>query len=647
MPDKIMAILAEVTGGKSYKAHKYGLDHADRPFIDYGEDSIIWKKTAETDKSNRKYVPLEVLSKTLSAREEQRLTYFLDGSRRVFKVDDIAYTKSGGRSAIYPVVAGQIGVGCCKRENKRLIPEKFKREFVLSIPDIANADGKAGFFPATARKLNESPELKRLGIEFATIIPYRTAKNAEKKFEDLGTASENEITMALGLDKIQNPLVCGSLKMYEGTSEEITLPVNLNSKFILGPEGAHLNISGISGLASKTSYAMFLMKAVQEQYLKMPVDSEESVAFVIFNVKGKDLMAIHSPNDFKDDSDGEKERVYQEYKDLGLSTEPFKKVKYFIPYSSNSSAKQSTYLPKEDIEEYIREGQLQKFKYSYEDDKESLEMLFADIDDPQQTMEAIISKIIDATDPDFGGGKVNTWEGFREKVDELSQKSQTQGRGTQRNSNEISVLSWRKFKRIVNKAIKNDDMFANRADSSRHECRLADAIKHISNNDVYVIDVAKLTEDKQAFVFGDAVRTIYNLKLGEYDGESGINPPSRIIVFIDELNKYASKDTPKYSPILQEILDVTERGRSLGVVLFGAEQFRSNIHQRVTGNCSTHAYGRTNSIETSTKDYSSLPSTYKNMLTRLEQGDYLIQNPIFRSLLKIRFPKPIYKQFKK
>lgn len=107
--------------------------------------------------------------------------------------------------------------------------------------------------------------------------------------EPVYLASENEITMALGLDKIQNPLVCGSLKMYEGTSEEITLPVNLNSKFILGPEGAHLNISGISGLASKTSYAMFLMKAVQEQYLKMPVDSEESVAFVIF--KGQSFFS--------------------------------------------------------------------------------------------------------------------------------------------------------------------------------------------------------------------------------------------------------------------------------------------------------------------------------------------------------------------
>lgn len=460
-------------------------------------------------------------------------------------------------------------------------------------------------------------------------------------------ASAVEITRALGLGKIQNPLVCGSLKMYEGTSDEITLPVNLNSKFILGPEGAHLNISGISGLASKTSYAMFLMKAIQEQYLKLPDDSEESVAFVIFNVKGRDLMAIDRPNDFSEDEPGEKARVYKEYEELSLSTEPFKQVKYFIPYSSNSSAKQGTYLPKEDVAEYIEEGQLQKFKYSYEDDKESLEMLFADVDDPQQTMEAIISKIIDSTDPDFGGGRVNTWQDFRDKVDELSQKSQPQGKGQQRASNEISVLSWRKFKRIVNKATKNDDMFANRADYSKHECRLADAIKHIANNDVYVIDIAKLPEDKQAFVFGDAVRTIYNLKLGEYDGEVGINPPARIVVFIDELNKYASKDTPKSSPILREILDVTERGRSLGVILFGAEQFRSNIHQRVTGNCSTHAYGRTNSIETATKDYGSLPSTYKNMLTRLEQGDYLIQNPIFRSLLKIRFPKPIYKQFKK
>jgi hypothetical protein len=74
-------------------------------------------------------------------------------------------------------------------------------------------------------------------------------------------ATADEIASALGLANVEKPLVCGSLKMYEGTQDEITLPVHLNSKFLFGPEGAHLNISGISGLATKTSYAMFSMKA--------------------------------------------------------------------------------------------------------------------------------------------------------------------------------------------------------------------------------------------------------------------------------------------------------------------------------------------------------------------------------------------------
>ena len=472
----------------------------------------------------------------------------------------------------------------------------------------------------------------RAKVSFNSRNLYTPVHNNAKVY----LASAEEITAALGLDKIQNPLVCGSLKMYEGTDDEVTLPVCLNSKFILGPEGAHLNISGISGLASKTSYAMFLLKAIQDRYLNTK-ETDDSVAFVIFNVKGCDLMAIHKENDF-DFDEIEKQRVLADYESLGLSPNPFSNVKYFIPFASDNSAKQSTYLPKDDVQLYAKGKYLKKFKYVYGDDKESIEMMFSDIDDPAQTMESIVSKIIDVDDPDFRG--LTTWKEFLDKVAENSQKGNNTKHG-----NEISVLSWRKFKRIVRKAIQ-DDMFAQRVDTKKGECRLADEIKRIQSNDVFVIDIAKLPEDKQAFVFGDAVRTIYNLKLGEYDGDPAVQPPQRIVVFIDELNKYASKDVPKTSPILRELLDVTERGRSLGVILFGAEQFRSAIHDRITGNCSTHAYGRTNSIETATRDYGSLPPTYKNMLARLEQGDYLVQNPVFRTLLKIHFPEPIYKQFK-
>jgi DNA helicase HerA-like ATPase len=465
-------------------------------------------------------------------------------------------------------------------------------------------------------------------VSYNTGGDYTPVHNNSKVY----LATSEQITFALGLDKIENPLVCGSLKMYEGTEDEVTLPVNLNAKFLLGSEGAHLNISGISGLASKTSYAMFLMKSIQDTYISK-TDEEDSVAFVLFNVKGRDLMAIDCPNDEID------EATLEEYKSLGLSQTPFTQVKYYVPYFDSKSNKQSTYLSREDVSSYISSGKLKKFKYVYSDDKESIEMIFANIDDPSQTMESIVNKVIDGNDPDFGSAM--TWTEFLETVSKNAQRGSGGGKG-----GEILINSWKKFKRYVNKAIINDDMFANRVMPEQSECRLADELKHIKKNEVHVIDIAKLPEDKQAFVFGDAVKTIYNLKLGEYDNEDGVNPPSRIVIFIDELNKYASSDVPKSSPILRQILDVTERGRSLGVVLFAAEQFRSAIHKRVTGNCATHAYGRTNSIETSTGDYKSLPDTYRNMLTRLSQGDYLIQNPVFRSLLKIKFPKPIYKQFK-
>lgn len=476
---------------------------------------------------------------------------------------------------------------------------------------------------AQAPTLRVSMNYAEASVSFNTKNIYTPVLNDSPVY----LASPEEITQALGLDKIRNPIVCGSLTMYGGTQDEVTLPVNMNADFMLGPEGAHLNISGISGLAAKTSYAMFLMKAIQERCTRLG-DEENSTAFVIFNVKGSDLMAIDEPNDSL--SNDERAR----YKALGLSAEPFRNVKYYIPYYQT---RPSTYLPADEIDEYISGGRMLRFKYCYEADRESLGMLFADVDDPTQSMDSIVSRIVDNDDPVFSS--IDTWGGLRDKVKELSQSSRVSGRAP----DEISVQSWRKFARIINNALKNDDMFANRLTPGNHECRLAEEMKTIKANEVRVIDIAKLPEDKQAFVFGDVLKAIYRLKLGEYDD---VTPPSRIVVFIDELNKYASKDAKKDSPVLREILDITERGRSLGVIMFGAEQFRSAIHNRVAGNCAVHAYGRTNVLEASGNDYKHFPAVYRSILTRLEQGEYLLQSPVFRTLLRINFPKPVYRQFK-
>ncbi|OPD26427.1 hypothetical protein AL710_00210 [Clostridium botulinum] len=456
-------------------------------------------------------------------------------------------------------------------------------------------------------------------------------------------ATKEEVSEALGLKNIKNPLVCGYLEMYKnsGENQKITLPVNIDSKFLIGPEGAHLNISGISGLAAKTSYAMFLLKAIQDKYLAEEIESSEweddsnSAAFVVFNVKGMDLLAIDEPNDFNGDI-GREKAIKEIYSMLGLSGEPFKQVKYFYPFSTNN--KSNSYVKKSLYEMQRDSHKAFQYKFEYEKDKDNIDLMFSNIDDSTQTMSGIINQIIDGQN---GFNDITTWGKFIEKLERQCEA----GSNSRSNKNEISVMSWRKFTRLVKKSIHKNPLF-NDVIEENGEVRIANKISEIQANDVYVIDIARLDSDMQAFVFGNTIRELYDFQLKEKDYSEGKKPPSRIIVFIDELNKFASTDTPKDSPILKQILDIAERGRSLGVILFAAEQFKSAIHSRVSGNCSTFAYGRTNAIELSKGDYKYIPSVYKNMMTRLKQGEYIIQNPIFSSLLNIKFPEPIYKQFK-
>lgn len=469
----------------------------------------------------------------------------------------------------------------------------------------------------------------RIGMNYVKCKVVGNSQNIYipvKEGSPVRLASQPEIMEALGLDNVKNPVPAGYIQMYDGAERQI-LPVHFNSHFLIGPEGAHLNISGISGLASKTSYAMFLMKALQDCAQK---NSTESVAFIMLNVKGTDLLSI----DQKNTKQEEIKEIQQIYEILGMDLKPFQHVTYYYPYSTDGTA--YTYEKKSRLESRLRKQQAFQYKYVFEttEDKECLDLLFANVDDPNDTIDSIISYII------AGNGafrSIDNWEDFRTVLSEQANTSVTDKKGQK---NEIPVVSWRKFYRLFNKCYqKNRQMFPNALGNDG--IRLRDKISSIKPNDVMVVDISKLDDDAQGFVFGDVMRAVSNMKQS-LDRE---DVPDRIIIFIDELNKYASNDVPKSSPILRQILNITERGRSSGIVLFGAEQFVSDIHKRVKGNCATQAFGRTNAIEITKEDFRFVPSVYKTMLTRLKQGEYIIQNPVFRSLLNIKFPKPIYKYY--
>lgn len=488
----------------------------------------------------------------------------------------------------------------------------------------------AGYISSDFGEVEAKSNTQRIGMNYVKAKVVANSENIYTPVLDgctVSLADEEDVKQALGLKDIKNPLPCGVIEMYEDENK-ITVPVHFNSHFLIGPEGAHLNISGISGLASKTSYAMFLLKAIQEQYIKN--STNESVAFVLLNVKGRDLLAIDEANDELTTND---KKVY---KDLGIDVSPFKNVKYFYPYSKD--VRTTTYADVKDVESQKKLNKAFQYKYLFEDDKESLDLLFSNIDDPTQSMESIVNYIISGEGV-FNG--VRNWEELKDEIKKHQEKGDTGKDKT------ISVLSWRKFYRLFRKTLeRNKDLFSNSINAQKSEVRLQDSIKQIKKNDIHVIDIAKLDEESQGFVFGDVMRAIYDLKLGQITDREESEIPSKIVIFIDELNKYGSKDVPKNSPILRQLLDITERGRSLGIILFAAEQFKSDIHDRVKGNCATHAYGRTNAIEISKPDYQFVPPVYKSMLTRLKQGEYILQNPVFRSLLNIKFPRPLYKQFK-
>ena len=189
----------------------------------------------------------------------------------------------------------------------------------------------------------------------------------------------------------------------------------------------------------------------------------------------------------------------------------------------------------------------------------------------------------------------------------LPTSSKSKRGGTQIGAELLKLESWQRFRRLINNSI-NDDIFVNAKSSKKeqHQVYLSDEVLNINGGEMMVVDIAGLTEQLQCLVFGDIIRSVYSLKHGDFDQEDRISDkpvPKKIIIFVDELNKYAPSTSSKNSPLLANLLDITERGRSEGVILFSAEQFRSAIHDRIKGNCGTNIYGRTNAIEVSRPDY--------------------------------------------
>jgi hypothetical protein len=150
---------------------------------------------------------------------------------------------------------------------------------------------------------------------------------------------------------------------------------------------------------------------------------------------------------------------------------------------------------------------------------------------------------------------------------------------------------------------------------------------------VYVVDVANLEEDAQDLIFA---RIVSKLREHLERRDLGVK---HLVVFVDELNKYAPGDGAD-TYVRKMLLDIAERGRYLGLVLFSAQQFRSQVHRRVVGNSGTGLFGRMDPDELATPGYSVLSPATKTKLATLEKGQLMIRHPHFTQPIFVRFPRP-------
>lgn len=190
---RILDYIAHETNGKCFTSFKYCYDDSTAPNIEYGsshEDSYINMKEYAESIHDPNARDMRAIAHT-AMQGPPLFKFFLDGSRRVYKVDDIQYDKK-----VFPIVSGQISVACCGREMNT--DNTFKQFYrvaeeaypVVCLPVTANEEGidNGVYFNNLCNKINQLSFIKNGGYEIGKVLYYLTKLEGNETLENKGIA---------------------------------------------------------------------------------------------------------------------------------------------------------------------------------------------------------------------------------------------------------------------------------------------------------------------------------------------------------------------------------------------------------------------------------------------------------------------------
>lgn len=461
---------------------------------------------------------------------------------------------------------------------------------------------EAGILPA---QVTEAAQVTSTRFEPEVFVPPSPGQAVR-------IATGDERDKALFFDRMEQRFPVGLARNGE--------PLWVNFEFLNGDRGAHINISGISGVATKTSYATFLLHSLFTSGVLG--NASVNTKALIFNVKGEDLLHLDRPNKNLD----EEQRL--NYTLLGLPSTPFESVGLFAPPRIGDPKATADVASRTDVISFF--WSIHEFCSG-----DLMPFLFSDAEDDRAQYTTVVYNVMaqlrKAESTDSGaavvdGVKVRT---FRDLVDLVTDRVQDDDTRRDWAGPAIGIGTVNAFVRRLQGSVRHIERLV-RADvpnPEKHSIRL-------DTDQVTVVDLHNLNDRAKRFVVGVTLRKAFEDK--ERAGQSR----ELLIVVLDELNKYAPREGT--SPIKEVLLDIAERGRSLGVILIGAQQTASEVERRIIANSSIRVVGRLDSAEASREEYGFLPAVHRQRATIVKPGTMILSQPELPVPLVLQFPFPAW-----
>lgn len=412
-------------------------------------------------------------------------------------------------------------------------------------------------------------------------------------------------------------------------------PLYVDGDYLLGPEAGHLNITGMSGLSTKTSHALFTIASTFQTV------EDKKVAALMFNVKGADLLYLDKPVEVDPEVDPDLAERYRKanqrglpqedremYQSLGLEVKPFENLRIFAPLAFGKDGGDGMVHAAD-----LRTKDLNTLRNARGEDT-CIHPIVWDLEDVLPHA----GRIFDPTDYDdkFKGFveylrsvPVRTMRGFHAQLDEAfeffeeSESSYWNGHHQAtiaKVRNRFGVLPSKCAGLLVHGRVEYGD-------SPQVDGPFGD-------REMRVVDISHLSGVPQDLVVTKVINSVWEM------AEQGRLGVDKLVIFVDELNKYAPSGS-RTSSLKDTLVDISARGRHLNLTLFGAQQFRSKVDDEVVGNAATSLYGRIGDEELTNSSYRSFSTTTREELLQLEKGRLLLRHAHYAVPVFGTFPRPM------